>query len=114
MAKWCNDKSLDGKIRVSGCATGARITAQKSAKLAICGAYHRGDQGVETSCKTQKYSRHGKLTRVCREAGFIKVFEVGQYLVNPKSEPESVLGDNTKIRPSRDVLVTGQHGRHGI
>ena len=41
-------------------------------------------------------------------------FEVGQYLMNPKSEPKGVLGDNTKIRPSRDVLVTGQHGRYGI
>ena len=34
--------------------------------------------------------------------------------MNPKSEPKGVLGDNTKIRPSRDVLVTGQHGRYGI
>ena len=62
----------------------------------------------------QEYSRHRKLARVCREAGFTKVFEVGQYLMNPKSEPKSVLGDNTKIGPSRDVLVTGRYARYGI
>ena len=31
-----------------------------------------------------------------------------------KGEPKGVIGDNTKIGPFRDVLVTGQYGRYGI
>ena len=31
-----------------------------------------------------------------------------------KGEPKGVTGDNTKIGPFRDVLVTGQYGRYGI
>ena len=86
VAKWCKNKSQDGTVESQNQDSSCIVHAQFVSHLTKHENYRFAGLDMErlvakTNCKIQKYSREEKLAQVCREAGFTKVVDLGQYSV---------------------------------
>ena len=113
-----------------------------------------GEIKAETPLQNEDYSNHqilwqqymerieslspeNKVSKFCKEAGFMRVVEVGQYFVtkntgdfrqfrsvacreytlprdDPASQPKGWIQGNMRIRPVLEVTTSFQYGKHGI
>ena len=87
--------------------------------------------------RIESLSPESKVSRFCMEAGFMRIVEVGQYLVtkdtgnlrqfrsvacneytfhrdDPTSQPKGWIQGNMRIGPILEVTTIFQHGKHGI
>ena len=85
----------------------------------------------------ESLSPENKVSKFCKEAGFMRVFEVGQYFVtkdtgdfrqfrsvacreytlprdDPASQPKGWIQGNMRIGPVLEVTTSFQYGKHGI
>ena len=87
--------------------------------------------------RIESLSPESKVSRFCKEAGFMRIVEVGQYLVtkdtgnlrqfrsvacreytlprdDPASEPKGWIQGNTRIGPILEVTTSFQHFKFGV
>ena len=86
--------------------------------------------------QVQRFSPEDRLSKFCKEAGFMSVVEVGQYFVtrnasefllrsvacreytlprdDPASEPKGWIQGNTRIGPILEVTTSFQHFKFGV
>ena len=81
----------------------------------------------------ESLSPESKVSRFCKEAGFMRVVEVGQYFMtkdtndlrqfrreytlprdDPASQPKGWIQGNMRIGPVLEVTTSFQYGKHGI
>ena len=87
--------------------------------------------------RTESLSPESKVSRFCKEAGFLRIVEVGQYFVtkdtsdfrqfrsvacreytlprdDPASHAKGWIQENMRIGPVLEVTTSFQHFKHGI
>ena len=67
--------------------------------------------------KLNRFHQKNRLSKFCKEAGFMRVVEVGQYFVtrNAKaSQPKGWIRGNMRIGPVLEVTTSFQHFKYGI
>ena len=72
--------------------------------------------------QVESLSPENKVSKFCKEAGFMRVVEVGQYFVtkdtllrdDPASQPKGWIQGNMRIGPVLEVTTSFQHFKYGI
>ena len=85
--------------------------------------------------RIEKLSQQDKLSKLCMDAGFLNVVEIGQYFMtkdtgeqfyavasrdytlpreNEASQPKGWIQENTKIGPVLEGATSYLHGKHGV
>ena len=85
--------------------------------------------------RIRSLSQEKKVSKFCKEAGFMRVVEVGQYFItkdtgeqffaracreytllrdDPASQPKGWIQGNMRIGPVLEVTTSFQYGKHGI
>ena len=87
--------------------------------------------------RIEKLSQQDKLSKICMDAGFLNIVEIGQYFMTkdtaefsqfhavacreytlpreePASQPKGWIQGNTKIAPVLEVATSYLHGKYGV